>query len=88
MSLIGHNSGDEEKKSPKLIIDITDIYDRRDRKKKELEFYQKELDKLIFKLGLIQQDIGTTETIIRMIENEQLIDLQEAIREKRKLQDP
>jgi len=87
MSIIGHNSGDNPKKDGKLIIDITDIYDRRDRKKKELKFYQAELDKLIFKLGMIQQDIGVTETIIRMIENEQILDLQEAIREKRRIQD-
>jgi hypothetical protein len=80
MSLIGHNS-----KSTKLIIDITDIYDQRDRKKKELKFYTVELQKLMDKLGMIQQDIGVTETIIRLIENEQILDLQEAIREKRKL---
>ena len=80
MSLIGHNS-----KSTKLIIDITDIYDQRDRKKKELQFYTVELEKLMAKLGMIQQDIGVTETIIRLIENEQILDLQEAIREKRKL---
>ena len=79
MSLIGHNS-----KSTKLIIDITDIYDQRDRKKKELKFYTVELEKLMAKLGMIQQDIGVTETIIRLIENEQILDLQEAIREKRK----
>tara|TARA_B100000035_G_C21028810_1_gene567403 strand:+ start:1575 stop:1835 length:261 start_codon:yes stop_codon:yes gene_type:complete len=85
MSIIGHNS--KNNKNSKLIIDITDIYDRRDRKKKELEFYQAELDKLILKLGMIQQDIGTTETIIRLIENEQILDLQEAIREKRRFQD-
>ena len=75
MSLIGHNS-----KSTKLIIDITDIYDQRDRKKKELKFYTVELEKLMAKLGMIQQDIGVTETIIRLIENEQILDLQEAIR--------
>ena len=57
------------------------------KEKKELKFYQAELDKLIFKLGMIQQDIGVTETIIRMIENEQILDLQEAIREKRRIQD-
>ena len=34
MSLIGHNSGEDEKKF-KLIIDITDIYDQRERKRKE-----------------------------------------------------
>jgi len=79
MSLIGHNS------KTKLIIDITDIYDQRDRKKKELKFYTLELEKLMAKLGMIQQDIGVTETIIRLIENEQILDLQEAIREKRRL---
>ncbi len=80
MSLLGHNSG-----SQKLIIDITDIYEQRDRKKKELKFYTEELEKLMAKLGMIQQDIGVTETIIRLIENEQILDLQQAIREKRNL---
>lgn len=82
MSLIGHNS-----ESSKLIIDITDIYDQRDRKKKELKFYTTELEKLMAKLSMLQQDIGVTETIIRLIENEQILDLQEAIREKRNLKD-
>ncbi len=80
MSLMGHNSS-----SQRLIIDITDIYDQRDRKKKELKFYTQELEKLMAKLGMIQQDIGVTETIIRLIENEQILDLQQAIREKRNL---
>ena len=37
------------------------------------------------KLGMLQNEIGVTETIIRLIENEQILDLQEAIREKRNL---
>ena len=82
MSLMGHNSG-----SSKLIIDITDICDQRDRKKKELKFYTIELEKLMAKLSMLQQDIGVTETIIRLIENEQILDLQQAIREKRRLKD-
>jgi hypothetical protein len=80
--LIGHNSGDTDRK---LIIDITDIYDQRERKRKELEYYTGELEKLMAKLGMIQHEIGVNEAIIRMIENEQILDLQEAIREKRKL---
>lgn len=84
MSLIGHNS---DNKKTKLIIDITDIYDQRARKKKELDFYTKELDKLMTKLGMIQQEIGVTETVIRLIENEQILDLQEAIRQKRRLEE-
>jgi hypothetical protein len=71
--------------STRLIIDITDIYEQRDRKKKELEFYNKELKKLMTRMGMLQHEIGVTETIIKLIENEQVLDLQEAIKEKRKL---
>jgi len=69
----------------KLIIDISDIYTQRDRKRKELEYYTIELDRLMSKLGMLQHEIGVNETIIRLIENEQILDLQEAVREKRKL---
>lgn len=79
MSIIG---GDEPKK---LIIDITDIYEQRDRKEKELKYYQEELEKLMMKMGMIQHEIGVTETIIRLIENEQVLDLQQAIKEKRQI---
>lgn len=82
MSVIGHNSDNQ---SPKLIIDITDIYDQRARKRKELDFYTVELEKLMTKLGMLQHEIGVTETIIRLIENEQILDLQQAIREKKDL---
>ena len=67
----------------KLIIDISDIYTQRDRKRKELEYYTKELDRLMSKLGMLQHEIGVNETIIRLIENEQILDLQAAVREKR-----
>jgi len=69
----------------KLIIDISDIYTQRDRKRKELEYYTIELDRLMSKLGMLQHEIGVNETIIRLIENEQILDLQAAVREKRKL---
>ena len=73
--------------TPKLIINLSDIYEKRALKEKELEFYQIELEKLMFKLGMVQQEIGTTNTIIKMIENEQILDLQDAIREKKTLQE-
>ena len=69
----------------KLIIDISDIYTQRDRKRKELEYYTIELDRLMAKLGMLQHEIGVNETIIRLIENEQILDLQAAVRDKRKL---
>ena len=50
--------------TPKLIINLADIYEKRALKEKELEFYQIELEKLMFKLGMVQQEIGTTNTII------------------------
>jgi len=60
--LFGHNSGDK-----KFIINISDLYDEKDRKEKELQFYTKELDKLMLRLGMLQHEIGVTETIINMI---------------------
>ena len=71
--------------STKLIIDISDIYEQRAVKEKELAFYQAELEKLMFRLGMVQQEIGVTNTIIKLIENEQVLDLQDAINEKRSL---
>ncbi len=68
-----------------LIISLSDIYEQRAIKEKELEFYQKELEKLMFKLGMVQQEIGVTNTIIKMIENEQVLDLRDAIMEKKTL---
>jgi len=79
MSLLGHNSGNK-----KFIININDLYNEKERKQKELEFYQGELDKLMLKLGMLQHEIGVTETIIKMIEGEYLVDLKEAI-EKRNI---
>ena len=53
------------------------------KRRKELKYhYTEELEKLMAKLGMIQNEIGVTETIIRLIENEQILVLQEAIREK------
>jgi len=77
--LFGHNSGDK-----KFIINISDLYDEKERKQKELEFYQLELEKLMLRLGMLQHEIGVTETIINMIEGEYLVDLKDAI-EKRKI---
>tara|TARA_B110000858_G_C17462445_1_gene319075 strand:+ start:320 stop:577 length:258 start_codon:yes stop_codon:yes gene_type:complete len=72
--LFGHNNGDN-----KFIINISDLYDEKDRKEKELQFYTKELDKLMLRLGMLQHEIGVNETIINMIEGEYLVDLNKAI---------
>jgi len=76
--LFGHNSGDK-----KFIINISDLYDEKERKQKELEFYTQELDKLMLRLGMLQHEIGVTETIINMIEGEYLVDLKQAIEQRK-----
>lgn len=78
--LFGHNSGDK-----KFIINISDLYDEKERKQKELEFYQLELEKLMLRLGMLQHEIGVTETIINMIEGEYLVDLKQAIEQRKRI---
>ena len=75
----------QQKNSKKsgLIIDITDIYEHRERKEKELEFYQTELEKLMLKMEIVARDIDVTKTIISMIEQEQVVDLREQMRKKK-----
>ena len=57
------------------LIQITDVIETKLRKEKELEFYQKELEKLKTKMFFIQKDIDITNIIIDMIENENVRDI-------------
>jgi hypothetical protein len=61
------------------IILIQDIYDLRNRKQEELEFYHKELEKLQIKMNYIRVEMDLTNRIIDMIENEKIIDLKEIL---------
>lgn len=60
----------------KLII-LKDLQDARDRKRKELEFYNKQLEELQRKMFWINKEIELTSTIINMIEEEKVTDLLE-----------
>ena len=57
------------------LIKITDIIETKLRKEKELEFYQKELEKLQQKMFFIKKDIDLTNFIIDIIENEKVYDI-------------
>ena len=57
------------------LIKITDILETKLRKEKELEFYQKELEKLQQKMFFIKKDIDLTNFIIDIIENEKVYDI-------------
>ena len=63
-------------KNNKLIF-IADVLETKLRKEKELQFYQEELEKLQKKMFFIQKDIEITNTIIKLIENESIYDIEE-----------
>ena len=54
---------------------ISDLLNIRERKQKELDFYNQQLDELRLKMTFIQQEITLTNRIIDMIEKEQIIDI-------------
>ena len=56
------------------IMMISDLLNIRERKQKELDFYNQQLDELRLKMTFIQQEITLTNRIIGMIEKEQIID--------------
>lgn len=55
------------------LIRITDVLETKVRKEKELEYYQKELEKLQQKMFFIKKDIEITNLIIDMIEKENVL---------------
>jgi hypothetical protein len=65
----------------KLII-LTDVIETKLRKEKELEFYQKELEKLQQKMFFIRKDIEITNLCIQIIEQEKVIDIREQMKSK------
>ena len=63
------------------IILITDLIEKKLMKEQELEFYEQEMRKLHIRMSYVRQEIGLTETIIKMIELEQIPDILKNIRE-------
>lgn len=59
----------------KKIILLTDFIEQKVRKEQELEFYEKELAKLQEKMFWVKREIDLTNTIIRVIKDETVIDL-------------
>tara|TARA_B100001093_G_C26816973_1_gene1010181 strand:+ start:1554 stop:1778 length:225 start_codon:yes stop_codon:yes gene_type:complete len=57
------------------IIQIADLIEEKLRKEQELEFYEQEMRKLLLRMSFVRQEIGLTETIIKMIENEEIPNL-------------
>ena len=66
---------------PKLIL-LTDIIEQKVRKEKELQFYEKELEKLQSKMYWLRREIGLNETIIDIIKNDAELDVKETMEKK------
>jgi len=64
------------------LIQLTEILETKIRKEKELEFYQKELEKLKQKMFFLQKDIDLTNVIIDIIEQEKVYDIKQHMIEK------
>ena len=65
------------------LIFISDILETKLRKEKELEFYEKELEKLKQKMFFVQKDIEITNIIIKMIESESIYDIKDNMLDKK-----
>ena len=63
------------------IILISDLIEEKLRKELELEFYEREMQKLLTRMFYVRQEIGLTEVIIKMIEREQIPDILKNIEE-------
>jgi hypothetical protein len=66
------------------IILLSDIYETKARKEKELAYYREQLEILNQKMFFIRKDIEITTICINLIENEMVIDVKQLIEEKKK----
>lgn len=65
------------------LIFLTDIIEQRVRKEQEIEFYEEELRKIEEKLFWLRKEKQLTETIIEIINNEKVLDIQQYFLEKK-----
>ena len=72
-----------KKSNVKLIINLQEVYEIRNRKERELDYYNKELEKLQIEMAFIKQEINLTNTIINIIETEKVVDLREYVENKK-----
>lgn len=65
---------------PKIIM-LTEVLEQKLRKERELEYYQKELEKLQQKMFFLKKDIDLTNLIIDLIDKEKVMDLKQNLLE-------
>ena len=66
------------------IITLAEIIESKVVKERELKFYYEQLEKIQNKIGILELDLNLTRKIIKMIENEAVIDIEKRILTKDK----
>jgi len=67
--------------SGKILI-LTDVIETKLRKEKELAYFQEQLEKLQQKMFFLKKDIEITNLIIRIVEQEKVIDIREEMHKR------
>ena len=62
-----------------MLIRLSDVIDSKVQKEKELEFYQRELQKLNQKMAILREEITVTNIIIDLVRSEKVRDFKKCL---------
>jgi hypothetical protein len=65
-----------------MLIRLSDVIDSKVQKEKELEFYQRELQKLNQKMAILREEIIVTNIIIDLVRSEKVRDFKKEFEQK------
>ena len=65
-----------------ILIRLSDVIDSKVQKEKELEFYQRELQKLNQKMAVLREEITITNIIIDLVRSEKVRDFKKEFEQK------
>ena len=65
-----------------ILIRLSDVIDSKVQKEKELEFYQRELQKLNQKMAVLREEIIVTNIIIDLVRSEKVRDFKKEFEQK------
>jgi len=65
-----------------ILIRLSDVVDSKVQKEKELEFYQRELQKLNQKMAVLREEITVTNIIIDLVRSEKVRDFKKEFEQK------
>lgn len=61
------------------IISLTDIIDSRIVKEKEIQYYYEQLEEIQRKIAFLETDLNLTKTIIRLIEDQKIVTVDNSV---------